>query len=141
DLYHRLGILRKTLASGPDAAFTSQDTVQNDQRDLFWILFRRVIQRQYRVRGQAMPLPFVEDIYAPPERLPKMLVAVQDVLKRHHVTATVFAHAGHGQLHIRPLLNLADSQDRDRVHPLSEAIAEVVWRQGGQIGVEHAAGL
>ncbi len=141
DLYHRLGILRKTLASGPDAAFTSQDTVQNELRDLFWILFRRVIQRQYRVRGKAMPLPFVEDIYAPPERLPNMLVAVQDVLKRHHATATVFAHAGHGQLHIRPLLDLANPQDRERVHPLSEAIAEVVWRPGGQIGVEHAAGL
>ncbi len=141
DLYHRLGILRKTLASGPDAAFTSQDTVQNEQRDLFWILFRRVIQRQYRVRGRAMPLPFVEDIYAPPERLPQMLLAVQDVLKRHRVTATVFAHAGHGQLHVRPMLDLASTDDRDQVYSLSAEIAEVVWRQGGQIGVEHAAGL
>lgn len=141
DLYHRLGILRKTLASGPDAAFASQDTVQNDQRDLFWVLFRRVIQRQYRVRGRAMPLPFVEDIYAPPERLPQMLLAVQDVLKQHHATATVFAHAGHGQLHVRPMLDLANPADRERVRPISEAIAEVVWRLGGQIGVEHAAGL
>ncbi|WP_146392616.1 FAD-binding and (Fe-S)-binding domain-containing protein [Allorhodopirellula solitaria] len=141
DLYHRLGILRKTLASGPDAAFASQDTVQNEQRDLFWVLFRRVIQRQYRVPGRAMPLPFVEDIFAPPERLPSMLLAVQDVLKRHHVTATVFAHAGHGQLHVRPMLDLANPEDRDQVRPLSEAIAEVVWKLGGQIGVEHAAGL
>jgi len=141
DLYHRLGILRQTLATGPDAAFSSQDTVQNHTRDLFWVLFRRVIPRQYRVLGRALPLPFVEDIYSPPESLPQMLVAVQDVLKRFQVTATVFAHAGHGQLHIRPMLDLAKEEDRRRVRPLSEAIAEVVWRQGGQIGVEHAAGL
>ncbi|MCM2374322.1 anaerobic glycerol-3-phosphate dehydrogenase subunit C [Aporhodopirellula aestuarii] len=141
DLYHRLGILRQTLATGPDAAFSSQDTVQNQLRDLFWVLFRRVIQRQYRVPGRAMPLPFVEDIYSPPETLPQMLVAVQDVLKRFQTTATVFAHAGHGQLHVRPVLDLANEEDRRRVRPLSEAIAEVVWRQGGQIGVEHAAGL
>lgn len=141
DLYHRLGILRQTLATGPDAAFASQDTVQNQLRDLFWILFRRVIQRQYRVPGRAMPLPFVEDIYSPPETLPQMLVAVQDVLKRFQTTATVFAHAGHGQLHVRPMLDLAKEEDRRRVRPLSESIAEVVWREGGQIGVEHAAGL
>jgi FAD/FMN-containing dehydrogenase/Fe-S oxidoreductase len=141
DLYHRLGILRQNLASGPDAAFASQDTVQNAKRDLFWVLFRRVIPRQYRVPGRAMPVPFVEDIYAPPETLPQMLVAVQDVLKRYQTTATVFAHAGHGQLHVRPMLDLAQAEHRARIRPISEAIAEVVWRQGGQIGVEHAAGL
>lgn len=141
DLYHRLGILRQSLATGHDAAFASEDTVQNERRDLFWALFRRVIPRQYRVSGSALPLPFVEDIYSPPEQIPQMLVAVQDVLKRFHVTATVFAHAGHGQLHIRPMLDMADSGDRKRIRPLSEAIAEAVWKLNGQIGVEHCAGL
>ncbi|WP_404309850.1 FAD-binding and (Fe-S)-binding domain-containing protein [Neorhodopirellula lusitana] len=141
DLYHRLGIMRQTLATGPDAAFVSQDTIRNDERDLYWALFRRVIQRQYRVRGNALPLPFVEDIYSPPELLPQMLVAVQDVLKSFQTTATVFAHAGHGQLHIRPMLDLGEISDRQKIRPISEAIAEVVWKQGGQIGVEHAAGL
>lgn len=141
DLYHRLGILRQSLASGHDAAFASEDTVQTERRDLFWALFRRVIPRQYRVSGSALPLPFVEDIYSPPEQIPQMLVAVQDVLKRFHVTATVFAHAGHGQLHIRPMLDMADSHDRQLIRPLSEAIAEAVWKLRGQIGVEHCAGL
>ncbi|WP_146579881.1 FAD-binding and (Fe-S)-binding domain-containing protein [Neorhodopirellula pilleata] len=141
DLYHRLAILRQVLASGHDAAFASEDTVQNERRDLFWALFRRVIPRQYRVSGTALPLPFVEDIYSPPEQIPQMLVAVQDVLKRFHVTATVFAHAGHGQLHIRPMLDMADGIDRKQIRPLSEAIAEAVWKLKGQIGVEHCAGL
>lgn len=141
DLYHRLAIIRQNLASGPDAAFVSEDTVQDGRRDLFWALFRRVIPRQYRVRGSALPLPFLEDIYSPPEQLPQMLVAVQDVLKRHQVTATVFAHAGHGQLHVRPMLDLARERDRQKLRPLSQEIADVVWKQNGQIGVEHAAGL
>lgn len=141
DLYHRLGILRKSLASGPDAAFASQDTVQNDRRDLLWALFRRVIPRQYRVSGNALPLPFVEDIYSPPEQMPQMLLAVQDVLKRFQITATIFAHAGHGQLHVRPMLDIANIEDRNRIRPLSEAIAEAVWKLNGQIGVEHCAGL
>ncbi|MCC9643459.1 FAD-binding protein [Rhodopirellula sp. JC740] len=141
DLYDRLAILRQSLCSGPDAAFKSMDTIRDEVRDLYWMLFRRVIPRQYRVRGTQMPLPFVEDIHSPPEQIPAMVVAVQNVLKRHQVTATIFAHAGHGQLHVRPMLDLQKVEDRNKIRPLSEEIASVVWERGGQIGAEHAAGL
>ncbi|MEM6777860.1 MAG: FAD-linked oxidase C-terminal domain-containing protein [Planctomycetota bacterium] len=141
DLYDRLAVMRQTLSSGPDAAFDSLDTVRDEERDLYWALFRRVIPRQYQVRGNQLPLPFVEDIYSPPDQLPGMLTAVQNVLKEHQATATIFAHVGHGQLHVRPMLDMARAEDRSRLQPLSQAIAEVVWRRGGQIGVEHAAGL
>ncbi|EKK04106.1 D-lactate dehydrogenase (cytochrome) [Rhodopirellula baltica SH28] len=141
DLYDRLAILRQSISSGHDAAFQSEDTIRDEIRDLYWTLFRRVIPRQYRVRGTQMPLPFVEDIHSPPEQLPEMVVAVQNVLKRHQTTATIFAHAGHGQLHVRPMLDLQKEEDRRKIRPLSEEIASVVWDRGGQIGVEHAAGL
>jgi FAD/FMN-containing dehydrogenase/Fe-S oxidoreductase len=141
DLYDRLAILRQSISSGHDAAFESVDTIRDDIRDLYWMLFRRVIPRQYRVRGTQMPQPFVEDIHSPPEQLPEMVVAVQNVLKRHQATATIFAHAGHGQLHVRPMLDLQKEEDRRKIRPLSEEIASVVWDRGGQIGVEHAAGL
>ena len=44
-------------------------------------------------------------------------------------------------MHLRPFLNLGDEEDRKRLQPLSEQIAEVVWKHGGEIGVEHPAGL
>ena len=141
DLTDRLAIIRQRLSSGPDAAFSSTDTVNDDQRDLYWALFRRVIPRQYRVRGNQLPLPFVEDIYSPPEQLPGMVTAVQNILKKYQATATVFAHAGHGQLHVRPMLDLANPADRGRLYPISQEIAQVVWDRGGQVGVEHPAGL
>ncbi|MEM6364068.1 MAG: FAD-binding oxidoreductase, partial [Planctomycetota bacterium] len=141
DLYDRLAVLRQTLSSGPDAAFDSTDTVRDELRDLYWALFRRVIPRQYQVRGDQLPLPFVEDIHSPPDQLPAMVTAVQNVLKQHAVTATIFAHVGHGQLHVRPMLDLSDAADRGKLKPLSLAIAQTVWQRGGRVGVEHAAGL
>ena len=65
----------------------------------------------YRLKGIERPLPFVEDIAVPPERLPEFLVRLQNVLKTHQVTASLFAHAGHGKLHVRPFLDLADRDD------------------------------
>lgn len=141
DLYDRLSIIRQDLSRGADGAFDSIDTVRQEERDLYWALCRRVIPRQYRVRGKAVPKPFTEDVYVPPEKLPALLTAVQDTLKQNQATATIFAHAGHGQLHVRPFLDLRDPGDRAQIQRLSEQIAEVAWKHGGRIGVEHAAGL
>ena len=46
----------------------------------------------------------------PPAALPDFLVQMQNVLKSHQVTASLYAHAAHGQLHIRPFLDLASPE-------------------------------
>ncbi len=141
DLYDRMSIIRQDLAAGTDGAFASVDTVKQSERDMYWALSRRVIPRLYRVKGNQAPLPFTEDIAVPPETLPEVLTAIQDTLKKNQTTATFFAHAGHGQIHLRPFLDLGNTADRLRVRKISEEIAEVVWKFGGQTCVEHAAGL
>jgi FAD/FMN-containing dehydrogenase/Fe-S oxidoreductase len=141
DLYDRLAVIRADLSSGPDGAFSSIDTVRQSDRDLYWALSRRVIPRLYRFKGNESPIPFTEDLSVPRENLPDVLTAIQDTLKRNHSTATIFAHVGHGQLQVRPFLNLGSSEDRTRLHDLSVQIAEVVWKHGGEVSVEHAAGL
>ena len=71
--------------------------------------------------------------------LPEVLTAIQDTLKESQCTATVFAHVGHGQLHLRPFWTLGTLDARG--YDLSLKIAEVVWEYGGEVSVEHAAGL
>lgn len=140
DLRGRLAKLEEDLCQHQKLAFASTTTMERQQRDLFWALSRRVIPRLYRVRGDHSPVPLIEDVWVPPESLPGALTAIQDVLKQFQVTATVFAHAGHGQLHIRPFLDLASTKDRGRLRSLSEQIANAVWGCGGLVGSEHAAG-
>ena len=141
ELRDRLEVLRRRLRAEPDAAFDTLLTDDSERRDLWWELFRRVIPRQARVHGDKLPLPFTEDIHCRPEQMPAMLAAVRTVLQQHAVTATVFAHVGHGQLHVRPMLDLADAGDRRLIAQLMTAIAEAVWQRGGMLGVEHPAGV
>lgn len=141
ELEDRLRSIEAELSRGNDAAFAAIRTTDRSERDLYWALSRRVIPRMYRFQGDASPLPFTEDVSVPPERLPATLAAIQGVLQHNKSTATLFAHVGQGHLHIRPFLNLADPEDRQRLHALSQQIAEAVWAQGGEIGAEHAAGL
>ncbi len=128
-------IRERKLASG------SLSTVNREQRDLFWALSRRVVPRLYRVKGEQNPLPFVEDVRVPPEHLPQVLTDIQEVLQKQGITATIFAHAGHGHLHIRPFLDLSSDRDCQQLLPLSEEITNCVWKWGGVVGTEHAAGL
>ena len=141
ELSDRLSILRRDLIRGQEGSSEVITTVEQAQRDMFWSLCRRVVPRQYRVRGVQKPLPFTEDVCVPPDMLPSLITAIQDTLQHHQVIATLFAHAGHGELHVRPFLNLADTADRRRLRELSDEIAEVVWKHGGQVSVEHPAGL
>ncbi len=105
----RLWHTRK-LAFGARAAF---DT---DERELFWHLANKIQPSLYQVKGPSRPLPVVEDMAVPPESLPRFLVKMQNVFKRYQVTASLFSHAGQGQLHVQPFIDL-DREDDVRRPP------------------------
>ncbi len=109
--------------------------------NLYWQLARQVVPSLYRLTGTSRPLPFIEDAAVPPSRLPEILVRLQNLLKKHHVTASVFSHAGHGQLHVRPFLDLANSEHIRKLHALASDFYEEIWQCGGTISGEHGDGL
>ncbi len=127
--------LRKGLA------FEARQALSDENIELFLQLPREVTPLLHRMKGATRPVPFVEDFALPPEALSEALVEIQNVLKRHEVTASLFGHVGHGQLHVRPFLDLADPDHVALMHPLAADLYEVVLRHGGTISGEHGTGL
>ena len=126
---------RERLAFGARSAF------DRNEMELFWRLSNKVPKMSYPVMGPSRPIPVIEDVAVPPEILPDFLVRVQNVLKRLEVTAALFSHVGQGQLHIRPLLNLSDPGDVQRMRRLADELYQEVFDAGGTITSEHACGL
>ena len=122
-------------------AFDSRLALDEDDIDLYWKLAQHVVPSLYRLEGSERPLPFIEDIAVPPETLPQFLVTAQNVLKKHQIIASVFSHAGHGQLHIRPFLDLSEQDHVRRLHYLARDMYEEVLKLGGTISGEHGDGL
>jgi FAD/FMN-containing dehydrogenase/Fe-S oxidoreductase len=122
-------------------AFDSRQAFDIAEVDLFWQLAQKVVPTLHRMRGSARAVPFVEDIAVPPEVLPTFLVDVQNVLKHNLVTAALFGHAGHGQLHIRPFLDFADPAALQVMQRLAGDLYELVFAVGGTISGEHGDGL
>ncbi|MGD0898730.1 MAG: anaerobic glycerol-3-phosphate dehydrogenase subunit C [Thermoguttaceae bacterium] len=126
---------RARLAFGTRQAFDQEET------DLFLQLPSRAQPLLFRMKGPSRPLPVVEDVGVPPEVLPDFLVRMQNVLKHRQVTASLLCHAGHGQLHIQPLLNLDDPNDVQRMRLMADELYAEVFAVGGTVGGEHAYGL
>ncbi|MCA9161751.1 MAG: FAD-binding protein [Planctomycetales bacterium] len=141
ELRERMQQLVVRLTRRKKLAFDARSTMEHDERNLYWRLTRRVIPRLYRLKGQTRPLPFIEDVAVPPRAMPDFLIRMQNVLKTNQVTASLFAHAGHGQLHIRPFLDLGNPDDVRRMQQLATDLYEQVLEVGGTISGEHGVGL
>lgn len=121
----------------------SSSYVASDQLDneMLWHLAKRFVPTLYRLKGSTRPIPFVEDIALPPDALPEFLQRLQTTLKKQQVTASVFGHALHGQLHVRPFLDLANVNDVCKMETLADEIYSHVWDLKGTISGEHGDGL
>lgn len=116
-------------------AFTFEDV------ELLWALPAKVVSLLASLRGSSRPLPFVEDIVVPPERLAEFLPAAQKVFQKHEVTATLYAHAASGQLHFRPIMPVPNRGDETSMEAIARDLYRKVRDFGGTISGEHGDGL
>ncbi len=93
------------------------------------------------VRGDAKPIPVIEDVSVPVEHLAEFVGAVQEMVAGYNTTAAYYAHASAGCLHIRPLINLKTVEGVQAMTELGHAAAELAHRFGGVMSGEHGDGL
>jgi FAD/FMN-containing dehydrogenase/Fe-S oxidoreductase len=122
-------------------ALDARSTLDPYESELFWGLARGIVPTLHRAKGTSRPLPFVEDLAVPPHALPEFLTRIQNVLKRHQVIASLFGHVGHGQIHLRPFLDLTQPGDVRKMEAIAEELYREVVEAGGTVSGEHADGL
>jgi FAD/FMN-containing dehydrogenase/Fe-S oxidoreductase len=141
EVRHRLLAMVDELQHERELAVGARLAFDPAEIELFWRLVIRIQAMLYRTKTTTLPVPIIEDIAVPPEVLPAFLPKVQNVLKRHQVTASLSAHAGQGQLHLQPFLALSDPEEVEKMYRLAQEVYEETWRHGGTISGEHACGL
>ena len=93
------------------------------------------------VKGDAKPLPFVEDTAVSPEKLPEYVRRFDEIVRGHETTAAYYGHASVGCLHIRPLVNLKAQDGLDRIVRIAEEVSDLVLEFGGSLSGEHGDGI
>jgi FAD/FMN-containing dehydrogenase len=86
--------------------------------------------------------PFIDDIVVRPEYLPEFLPKLNKIFEQYpHLIYTIAGHAGDGNFHIIPLMNLADPAERAIIPKLSDSVYDLVLEYHGSITGEHNDGL
>jgi FAD/FMN-containing dehydrogenase/Fe-S oxidoreductase len=93
-----------------------------------------------KIEGQDKPLPFIEDAAIHPDHFPDFLNDVAKLLEKYDFKFVVFGHAGDGNLHIRPLLNLKDPNVAQLIEPFMDEFVDLVINYKGSLSAEHGDG-
>ncbi|MFH1109749.1 MAG: FAD-linked oxidase C-terminal domain-containing protein [Planctomycetota bacterium] len=91
--------------------------------------------------GDAQPYSFVEDSAVDPSRLRDYIERFAAILDREGVHAGYYAHASVGCLHVKPVLNLKDAVDVERMRRIADAVSDLALEFGGAMTGEHGDGI
>jgi FAD/FMN-containing dehydrogenase len=87
------------------------------------------------------PLPFIEDAAVPASRLAEFIDKTYRLLVKHDLEAPMWGHAGDGQLHLLPLIDLSRRREVDHMFSFGHEFYDMVLAMGGTISAEHNDGL
>jgi FAD/FMN-containing dehydrogenase/Fe-S oxidoreductase len=90
--------------------------------------------------GDTQPVNLIEDCAVSPEDLPAYVEGVEEILNKYNLQASYYAHAGAGELHIEPLINLKSEQGRLAFRQVLAETAVLVRRFNGSLSGEHGDG-
>ncbi len=94
----------------------------------------------HAIPGHRKPLGFIEDNVVPVEHLGEFVRELRRIVERFGTRAAFYAHASVGVLHVRPLLDLRDEQDKKAMIEIAKEAADLAGRLGGVMSGEHGDG-
>lgn len=94
------------------------------------------------IKGDAKPLPFIEDVAVPVQRLADYVDGVLAIVQAAGLQKMgIYAHASAGCLHLRPLINLKTVEGVRQLRQISDSVVDLVKGFGGTLSGEHGEGL
>lgn len=85
--------------------------------------------------------PFIDDICLNPVYLPEFLPKLRKILDDAEIVYTIAGHAGNGNFHIIPLMNMQEEHNRDLITELSDKVYDLIAEYKGTITAEHNDGI
>jgi len=93
-----------------------------------------------KIKGPKKPIAFIEDATVHPNYLSQYIKALRDLFKKFEVDASIYGHAGDGNLHLMVFLDLTREDEVKKMVSLAEACYDLVLTLKGTISGEHGDG-
>ena len=111
-----------------------------DDSDKVWKLRAAGLGLLSNIPGDAKPVACIEDTAVRIDVLQDYIQEFNQLMQGFGQESVYYAHAGAGELHLRPILNLKTSEGVRLLYEISKASAELVKKYGGSLSGEHGDG-
>ena len=105
-----------------------------------WTLRKAGLGLLSNIPGDAKPVAVIEDTAVDVNDLPEFIAEFNQILKKHDLYCVHYAHAGSGELHLRPIINLKTAAGNKLFRIIAEEIAHLVKKYRGSLSGEHGDG-
>ena len=112
-----------------------------EQQQRLWKARKDAGPLLYRNRSKKHPAEFIEDVSVDHNRLGDYITGLKKIGEKYDFAMSFFGHAGDGELHMRPFLDLSEPADVEKMRAIADDVFELAWSLGGSISGEHADGL
>jgi len=105
-----------------------------------WTLRKAGLGLLGNMPGDKKPVPVVEDTAVDVHDLPAYIADFNQLLTKHGLHSVHYAHAGSGELHLRPIINLKTAEGNAMFRTIATEIAALVKKYNGSLSGEHGDG-
>jgi FAD/FMN-containing dehydrogenase/Fe-S oxidoreductase len=105
-----------------------------------WTLRKAGLGLLGNLPGDEKAVPVIEDTAVAVEDLPAYIRDFNEILTKHGLYSVHYAHAGSGELHLRPIINLKTKEGNKMFRVIAEEIATLVKKYNGSLSGEHGDG-
>lgn len=114
--------------------------VWNQDAGKVWNLRKAGLGLLSNVPGDPKAVPVIEDTAVKVSDLPEYILELNQLLKRYNLSCVHYAHAGSGELHLRPILDLKTEEGNKLFKIVLEEVAVLVKKYKGSLSGEHGDG-
>ncbi len=105
-----------------------------------WTLRKAGLGLLGNMPGDEKPVPVVEDTAVDVHDLPAYIAEFNELLTKHGLHSVHYAHAGSGEIHLRPIINLKTAEGNAMFRTIATEIAALVKKYNGSLSGEHGDG-
>lgn len=114
---------------------------KDSEEEKFWIMRRESFNLLREHVESKRTAPFIDDFCIPTEKVPEFLPKAKMILEDANIDVNIAGHAGNGNFHIIPLMDLKREEERKKLIPVAEKFYSLVVEYKGTITGEHNDGI
>lgn len=114
--------------------------VWNQDASRVWNLRKAGLGLLSNVPGDPKAVPVIEDTAVKVDDLPEYILELNELLDKHNLSCVHYAHAGSGELHLRPILDLKTVEGTKLFKVVLQEVAGLVKKYKGSLSGEHGDG-